>query len=574
MNVQYGACRRGFLFALLALLCAGCPDPEKPSAPPPSTAGEGSYQPQGWDAAETEAFYYTSQGSQLIPRAWLLALERHDSEQRFLSDGLARFGYLPGTRSSLNRHGLPVGFAVDTDDRTKVEWVGMTCAACHTSQITYRGESMRIEGGPGGADMYEFLAKLDLALRKTATDNAAFTRFEKAVLGGDSLAPVVFVKSLLGLGDYGRDSIKLRADLKKFSDDFAQFVVDSTPKLGNDPQKPAPRWGPARLDAFGMIFNRVTGMDLGIRENIEPPNAPVSYPFLWGTSWHPVTQWNGMVENHDELRRLSRNTGQVLGVFGKIDFTKPGLSYPSSVQRRNLVKIERSVAQLTAPVWPDTIFGKPDPGRVARGKQLYVDRGCRNCHELVPKDDQQRPAGVKVIAVETVGTDDTMTRMAATRTAATGILENRPTTTNIFDGLGPRELAGDILAHAVIGALTQIDVIFSSVQVDYEAFVFPYAVGYKARPLNGIWATGPYLHNGSVRTLWQLLKPEARESKFYVGSREFDPKEVGFVNQPGVIAFELDTAIPGNRNSGHERFVERLKNDEERWDLIEYLKTL
>ena len=60
-------------------------------------------------------------------------------------------------------------------------------------------------------------------------------------------------------------------------------------------------------------------------------------------------------------------------------------------------------------------------------------------------------------------------------------------------------------------------------------------LGYKARPLNGIWATAPYLHNASVRTLYQLLLPaEQREKTFNLGSKEFDPVNVGYVDGPAA----------------------------------------
>src|SRR4030095_14281120 len=67
----------------------------------------------------------------------------------------------------------------------------------------------------------------------------------------------------------------------------------------------------------------------------------------------------------------------------------------------------------------------------------------------------------------------------------------------------------------------------------------PKVVGYKARPLNGIWATAPYLHNGSVRNLYELLLPaEERTTTFYVGRREVHPASVGFLSGqplPGVL---------------------------------------
>jgi hypothetical protein len=69
---------------------------------------------------------------------------------------------------------------------------------------------------------------------------------------------------------------------------------------------------------------------------------------------------------------------------------------------------------------------------------------------------------------------------------------------------------------------------------------------YRARPLDGIWATAPYLHNGSVPNLYQLLLPaEQRITTFKVGSDQFDPVKVGFVTDQG---FEFNTALLGNPN--------------------------
>ena len=99
---------------------------------------------------------------------------------------------------------------------------------------------------------------------------------------------------------------------------------------------------------------------------------------------------------------------------------------------------------------------------------------------------------------------------------------------------------------------------------------------YKARPLNGIWATAPYLHNGSVRTMRQLLLPaDQRETSFDVGTREFDPVDMGFRNEG---ASTLQTNLDGNSNAGHDGPIygnEVLAKDKERMDaLLEYLKTL
>jgi hypothetical protein len=96
-------------------------------------------------------------------------------------------------------------------------------------------------------------------------------------------------------------------------------------------------------------------------------------------------------------------------------------------------------------------------------------------------------------------------------------------------------------------------------------------IGYKARPLNGIWATAPYLHNGSVPTLAELLLPECERTKqFHVGSIEFDKDNVGFKSDPTYPVFA--TRLEGNSNKGHN-FAANLSKEERR-QLLEFLKSL
>lgn len=70
-------------------------------------------------------------------------------------------------------------------------------------------------------------------------------------------------------------------------------------------------------------------------------------------------------------------------------------------------------------------------------------------------------------------------------------------------------------------------------QAQLNGFGLPIGVlevrAYKARPLDGIWATAPFLHNGSVPTVYQLLSPQAeRDQTFYRGSFEYDPRHLGY----------------------------------------------
>jgi len=121
-----------------------------------------------------------------------------------------------------------------------------------------------------------------------------------------------------------------------------------------------------------------------------------------------------------------------------------------------------------------------------------------------------------------------------------------------------------------------------------EGYPALYSKGYQAPPLDGIWATAPYLHNGSVPTVYHVLNSKARPKIFTRSYRTdlevYDPKYLGWkvqvlerAPQPGKLpAIEArkiyDTSKPGRGNGGHT-FGDEL-TDEERFAVIEYLKTL
>ena len=108
-------------------------------------------------------------------------------------------------------------------------------------------------------------------------------------------------------------------------------------------------------------------------------------------------------------------------------------------------------------------------------------------------------------------------------------------------------------------------------------------LAYKARTLDGIWATPPYLHNGSVPNIYELLSPASERSKqFWTGGYEYDPVNLGYVSSKGSGNYFLfDTTISGNLNHGHEfndgkgkGIIGRKLSRNERLELIEYLKVL
>ena len=142
---------------------------------------------QGWSEAIQEKFWFTSQGSRLIPYSWFLALEVADSEQLFRDDShMKGYGYIPFPQFDLNPDALPVGFVRGGASENN-EWLGLTCAACHTNILEHEGNAYLIDGAPTLADFTSFYEDLINAMEATHRDDTKFERFAERVSGSASL---------------------------------------------------------------------------------------------------------------------------------------------------------------------------------------------------------------------------------------------------------------------------------------------------------------------------------------------------------------------------------------------------
>src|ERR1700749_909424 len=159
--------------ALVAALLAGS------AAPPVALAADPILTDQGpnWTQVTREDFYSRDQGSRMIPLAWLQNLKQANG-QPFLSDNLARYGYLP---NPANTNGLPVGFTASGAGGLQI--AGMTCSACHTRQLVANGATYPIDGGAGLGGFPRFLSHLDPAMGQVIASDAAFATSATTVLG-------------------------------------------------------------------------------------------------------------------------------------------------------------------------------------------------------------------------------------------------------------------------------------------------------------------------------------------------------------------------------------------------------
>lgn len=510
----------------------------------------------------------------------------------------------------------------------------------------------RIDGGPSLADFQGFINAFNRALVETRDDERKWGRFVSGVLGPQPVAQDLQEEwsqdaALL------KTAFKQLVDWQ-LKEAAANRLDWHDPTGADDQEKIEPKYGPGRVDAFGHIFNKVALL-LDEKAAGNRSDAPVSYPFIWRAPYLDKVQYNGLAPNNKFLANvdvgaLGRNVGEVIGVFGDVKVsTNPNLvsGFDSSVKIANLDRLEQLLRKLRPPAWPAAIFkiepeGTPESRSIKRGKQLYSER-CVQCHEVVSRTDTKTIiTTVMAPFVPTKAgdvaplTDPWMACNAADYRASSGLLANYKSdvltdgkqipqtfglaqllTTTVGLTIGGQKLAlfseGTYKAALKLIGLQprpKVEAAPEGLQVPtnpartdekQEQLVRCYArgkagdqfMGYTSRPLAGIWATAPYLHNGSVPTILDLLKPPSERPKhFYLGTREYDAVLLGFrqIENPDLVKeMELNknignyflyrtrdkdgNIIDGNSNEGHNYSNETL-SDDDRHAIIAYLKTL
>jgi hypothetical protein len=536
--------------------------------------------PDGWRVGQAQWFHHASQGTRILPLDWFLNLEQpslspYHTPRRIVEDGyLQRFGFLPSPPDGrLNPGGeLPLGFAIErdfdapyADPPSSGPVVGLTCAACHTGEVRYRDDSgalkaVRIEGGSAMIHLAAFQSAVGMALFYTDYFGARFERFARGVLKDRYDTP----------GERER----LRAQLRQ----FIQIGMTSQDYLKQHKLN-GTEGGFGRTDALGLIGNRVFA-SLG-NENLIVADAPVSFPPLWDTAWFDWVQYNASIR-----MPMVRNIGESLGVGAPVNqVERRGPLFASTVDVASLHAMEDQLggsepfAGLRPPRWADTGLPAPDPVRVPRGASLYRQH-CRRCHlppmaEIEADSRREKPEldvwetdeGTKkrflklvLCDLQEIGTDSNQAlnfyrRVAVfhgrTTAAALGLFV-------VTERIREDKYAALKLTPEQVTEYDRFRTFHQGTPEDvhsgrYMKEVLVANLGYKARPLDGIWATPPYLHNGSVPNLHELLVPvKQRPTAFHLGTTLYDPVRVGYSAEEVPGDFTLDTTLPGNHNLGHE----------------------
>lgn len=417
---------------------------------------------------------------------------------------------------------LPVGFSKRRVQGVSRVW--LNCAACHTgSYIDPDDETLKlIPGAPANN-----LRLLDFIqfFRDVATD----TRFTAdnvlasiENVGGD----LNFIEKLI----YRYIIIKR----------VKSGLLGLRKQLDFLDRKDLHDWGPGRVDTFNPYKAIQFNYPMDVKHmSATYLNGSSDYPSIWmqrpreGMQLH----WDG---NNTSV--AERNLSAALGA---------GVT-PVSVDRDNLLRIKDWLMDFPAPVYP--LYDTVDKKLVQQGHRLY-EYYCADCH---------------------------------------GEKSQHENTSFEYDTYKYKHL-GTVIPLADIGTdkgryLSYTENFAGAQNLLYAGYPWRFSHfsktdGYANHPLDGIWARSPYLHNGSVPTLRDLLEPGAnRPAAFYRGSKQFDWQRVGYrsyanaainnMNSPEAGLFLFKTDLLGNSNAGHEG--ESYGTNLAPWQkdaIVEYMKT-
>jgi len=495
-----------------------------------------------WTKDDIDFFLHGSMSTEVVPEAVLRAFIKTYPDL-FPTEDLSHLGLIPDPA-----FGWPIGFSREPVKHLGgLSAIGINCASCHVAQITSSSTNdpirilgvtshFNVEGFFGAvlvstfktadpANMQQFLRNYVSAMENIHGDhaetavNTAWKKQEEKILAVMKDDP--FGAKDVAAGELHKiEPIDVKFDIKALDDGDVDLSthVHAMLKLFHNmraalhvpdqpPDKVPPQSGPGRNDAFGLLSASLL--------NSPQPYSPIKFGLVWNVGNRTWVHWDGNTRSP-----ISRNLLASLGLGAAMHGKRGDLVFAD-------VKRQTDLSENIAP--PKYPF-KIDTESAKRGAPFF-EKNCNSCHGG-PESDK------RLFAVADVGTDPHRAEMF---------------TQKLADGFNK------FLA-----------------ELEAEGYKPPREVGvrstgkYWAATLSGVWARSPYLHNGSVRTMNELLTDPAQRSKtFHRGSRMFDEKELGYTDEG---AYVLDTGASGNSNSGHD-YGTRLSPEEKR-DLIEYLKTL
>lgn len=548
---------RAILLGSCLLVASSCGPVRGPSGGPsarrmkmPSFRDYGVDESQvpDWSKQDLNFFLHGSIGTEAVP-VWVLTAFRACYPDLFPGDGFSAFGLIKNPRWG-GTIGVSYQLVHHLGDQVSI---GMNCAACHVGEVlpASGGRPVRVLGMTGTFDIEAFFGAVTVAMLRTQQQEN-MKRFL-----GHYLTNYMTVGYPPAAGDYDQKLLEEQWKLQEAKivgllreDPFASrgiaaqtfheikseelelnneqlnkgpdlaVLVGGILKLFHNmrvalhipdelPNPLPPASGPGRNNAWGLISASLFG--------VPTIYAPVKYGPVFNVS---ARKWVHCDSNTSSPLNRNLIASLVLGA--------PILGNRGYLDLRQMELQTRLSEQIRAPRYPFAIKNRA----ARRGAKHYKAR-CAACHTPPGPID-----GGRLYSAEEIGTD--------------------PLRLQLFD-----QRQADLY-----------NAFFSKLEIPgYRASAEPTVRStrkYWAADLAGVWARSPYLHNGSVRTMAELLmRPADRPRTFRRGSRSYDEAQMGFVDDGPYV---FDTSKPGNSNAGHDYGSDLSAADKR--ELIEYLESL
>jgi hypothetical protein len=456
------------------------------------------------------------------------------------SENFARVGFTEDTLEPGRVLPLGLGYAATATIPTQAGPVDLniaqlTCAGCHTGRVVDGSGTVQQLIGAPSTQFTRFRTlvyvtvndgRYSAAAFKTAINNKppgwVYGKYDAASVQKEMLERAVFnqlADSIVG---------NLRAGSIAGAQRFAATLGTYT--YGPVPNAPNPSGStPGYLDAIGagitIVVDPTQLSPAQVQAAVPPKPAMIDIMSVWNQKDRPAAQWDGSIPS-----KLHRNLAAELGVVGN----------PTKLNMDNVNKTTAYTEMLPSNPYPFDI----DTASASRGEELFVEY-CASCHT---------PGNTAIFSPAIVGTD-----------ANRAIIWT------------PYSIAG-LIGALRLGCTDTVTCNNPDGSPVASADIIHSTGGYMALPLDGIWARAPYLHNGSVPSMYALLTGD-RPTKFQRGNINYDQARMGFVETAGPFTAEYDTTLSGNSNVGHNTpafngDVDWAHEPKKLNDLLSYLKTL
>ncbi len=547
---------------------------------------------------------------------WFVNLEMPWGTKRIADPTLMRrYGFLVDGVTERNPDQLPVGFTKHFDQSLNEELLDITCATCHTGQInvTRNGQTraLRIDGGQANhaftdAKPGDFLPTMIASLLATTTNPLKFNRFAHRVLGpgydggkwtlyrelwavNSTFAGIAWNENLWPhrlfptREGFGRTDALARIG----NTVFAENLDPDNYKVGNGPVNFPSLWNIWKFDwvqynasvSQPMARNIGEAMGVGAKYALVDPYGnplPASQRFR---STALIDSLNVIEQTLHKLKppawdeEILGPVNQARADTGKVLFNKycagchgPHVAPPALAFRNSPGKRDSSAEWIVATLCANDVGTDPNAATNFYTNTVDIRRTGMTAIELrrvaqrtaarwVPRESTYIASEIARLKPFT-NPDSVRQRESLVRKQA-GLWDAAAQDQAQID---PSRLPlGAALSYlgTMIREKAYADAHYDSTrQAELDGFgaldmpqVIP---AYKSRPLAGVWATPPFLHNGSVPTIYALISDVAlRPDTFRVGSREYDTAHLGLAKAGD--GFQLfNTKDSGNHNTGHE----------------------